>query len=146
MLRPVKRAGFDFSFSRVGITPCGLCQGHFTVEVGLLFGAESEGHAAGGGDSLEHSERVAGVLGILQPGDHGLRRADLAGKFGLSEAAGGPRFPLANFLKPFLHLEYTIPRSSRQVTRGDGGWAMLRYSEIPETAHKRGVYHSENSR
>ena len=86
MLRFVKRAGFDFSFSRVGIARCGLCQGHFTVEVRLLFGAESEGHAAGRSDSLKHGERVPGVLGILQPGDHGLRRADLMRQFGLCEA------------------------------------------------------------
>jgi predicted HTH domain antitoxin len=76
----VKRAGFDFSFWRVGSTRCGLCQGDFTVEMRLLFGAEFEGHAAGGSDALEHREGVRGVLGILQPGNHGLRRAQFPGR------------------------------------------------------------------
>jgi len=76
MLRFVKRVGFDFSFRPVGFTRCGLCQGEFTVEVRLLFGAEFEGHAASRGDSLEHRKRVPGVLGILQPGDHGLQEQE----------------------------------------------------------------------
>jgi hypothetical protein len=82
----MKRTGFDFSFWLVGFTRGGLCQGDFTVEAQLLFGAEFERHAAGSGDALEHGERVPGVFSILQPGDHGLRRADLPGQFGLGAA------------------------------------------------------------
>ena len=70
MLRFVKRAGFDFSFWRVGFARCGSYQGDFAVEVRLLFGAEFEGHAAGGSDALEHGERVPCVLGRVDQVSH----------------------------------------------------------------------------
>jgi len=58
----VKRAGFDFSYRRVGFTRCGLCLGDSPVEMRLPFSAEFEGDAACRSDPLEHGERVPGVL------------------------------------------------------------------------------------
>jgi hypothetical protein len=46
---------------------------------------ELEGHAAGRSDAFQHRERVPGVFGVLKTGDHGLRGANLLGKFGLSQ-------------------------------------------------------------
>src|SRR5208282_1938204 len=52
----------------------------------LLFGMELEGYTAGHCDALQHRKRVSGVLGILETGDHGLRGANLPGKFGLRQS------------------------------------------------------------
>jgi hypothetical protein len=47
---------------------------------------ELQGHAAHRSDALQHRERVPGVFGVLKAGNHGLRGANLPGKFGLSQA------------------------------------------------------------
>lgn len=43
----------------------------------------------GGGDALEHGERMPFVVGVLQPGDDRLSGADLPGQFALGEAGRG---------------------------------------------------------
>src|SRR4029077_4598173 len=61
-------------------------QGYFAVEIRLLLGVQFQGDTAGGGDAFQHCERMAGIFGIFQTGNHRLRRPNLLSELSLSEA------------------------------------------------------------
>src|SRR5229473_3879762 len=54
--------------------------------MGLLLGVQLQGYAASRSNALQHREGMAGVLGILKTGNHGLRCTRLLSKLSLSQA------------------------------------------------------------
>ena len=63
----------------------GLDQRDFAIKIGLFLCMELEGNAADRSDAFQHRERVPGVFGVLQAGNHRLCGTNLFGELGLSD-------------------------------------------------------------